>query len=299
MLLGLAAIVIWATSSACVLWIGRQVGAWQYLAIGNGIGCLGQIVLYRLQGRPPRSLFVLPARLWALALLGFVFYSICYTFGLLAATSDAQAVGVGLMNQIWPILTVLFALLFVPGNRMNRRLGLAAAISCVGLLVANRYEIRQARLDRSAMPYLLGALAAISWALYSALLARWRTHDERYVTAPAGFLLVSLMGAVGCLLTRSWQPVDTRTWLAFLYLGLVTNSAGYMLWEAALHRAPTTTLGLLAAATPILSTLCLLALFAFTGTTRSLPVHGGTLLTGALLIGTAVLLVSPRDASRQ
>lgn len=297
MMLGLAAILVWATSASCVVWIGRQVGIWQYLAIGSLIACGGQIVFYRLLGRGPQSLFVMPLRLWALAAVGFVAYSLCHVTGLLAAKSDAQAVGVGLMNHLWPVLTVVFCLFLVPGSRMSTRIGLALVVSLSGLVVANRHEIVQARLHGAALPYLLGGLAGIFWALYSALIARWRDWGRRYATAPAGFLMVGLVGAAGCLATWEWRRIDARTGLAFLYLGLVPNAAGYMLWELALHRAPGTRLGLMASATPVLSTLCLLALFAFTGQSRTLPTHWESLLLGAVLVAAAVLLVSAKPAS--
>ena len=291
-ILGLAAILVWAPSAACVLWIGRQVGVWQYLAIGCLIAGSGQVAFYWMLGRSPRSILVLPPRLWALAVLGFVIYSAYYVTGLLTAVSDAQVVGVGLMNHLWPILTVVFCLFLVPGTRMNARLGLALVVSLIGLVIANRHEIVQARLNSATLPYLLGGLAGISWALYCTMIARWRDLAQRYATAPAGFLMVSMVGAIACLLTGEWRPVDARTWMAFLYLGLVPNAAGYMLWELALHRAPAARLGLMASATPVLSTLCLLALFAFTGQSRTLPAHWGALLIGAALIAAAVLLVS-------
>ena len=293
-MLGLAAVLAWATSASCVLWIGRQVGVWQYLAIGNLIGCIGQVVFYRMLGRGPRSLFVLPPRLWAVSVLGFVFYSICYATGLLSAASDAQAVGVGLMNHLWPVLTVVFSLFLVPSARMTFRLGLALVLAFGGLVFANQHAMIQAGMSSAGLPYLLGGLAGISWALYSALIARWRDWGQRYATAPAGFLMVSIAGAIGCLLTGGWRPVDARTWMAFVYLGLIPNAAGYMLWEMALHRAPATTLGLMASATPVLSTLCLLGLFALTGQSGRLPAHWQALLIGAVLIAAAALLVSIR-----
>lgn len=40
-LMGLAAILAWTTSASCAVWIGRQVGVWQYLAGGSLIGCIG------------------------------------------------------------------------------------------------------------------------------------------------------------------------------------------------------------------------------------------------------------------
>ena len=300
-LLGLAAILAWGTSASCAVWVGRQVGVWQYLAIGSLIAGSGQLLFYRLLGRPLRSLFVMPPRLWALAVLGFVVYSACYATGLITAGSDAQAVGVSLMNYIWPVLTVVFCLFLVPGSRMSGRLGMALAVSLIGLAVANGHEIAQLRLHGAALPYLLGGLAGGIWALYSALIARWRNWGHHYATAPAGFLMIGIISALGCLVTREWRAVDARTWAAFLYLGLVPNAIGYMLWELALHRAPATRLGLMASATPVLSTLCMLVLFTLSGKTRTLPSHWEALLLGAGLVATAVLLVSvrPRQSASQ
>jgi len=288
----MAAVLAWASSASGVLWIGRQLGAWQYLAIGNGIGCLGQIAVYGMLGRGPRELFRLPPRLWAVALLGFVFYSACYASGLLAAATDAQAVGVGLMNHLWPVLTVGFSLLLVPDSRWSARLGLALGLSLAGLAVANWREIAAAGAGGAALPYALGGLAGISWALYSALIARWRGWGHRYATAPAGFLMVSAMGAAVCLLNGEWRPVHAGVWLALLYQGLIPNAAGYLLWELALHRAPATSLGLMASVTPVLSTLCLLGLFALTGQSGRLPAQWGALLLGAALVASAAVLVS-------
>ena len=40
------------------------------------------------------------------------------------------------------------------------------------------------------LPYLLALVAALTWGVYSALLARWRHWSKDYVTSPMGFLLI-------------------------------------------------------------------------------------------------------------
>lgn len=71
------------------------------------------------------------------------------------------------------------------------------------------------------------------------------------------------------------------------------ESVGVMLGLAA-------RLGLMASATPGLSTLCLLALFfALTCQSRSLLTHWESLLLGAALVAAAVLMVSVKPASDQ
>jgi len=102
-----------------------------------------------------------------------VFYSACYAVGLVSAKTDAQAVGVGLMNHSWPILTVVFAVFVVPGTRWSARLGVALSLALTGLLFANGDALARARGGAAALPYVLGGLAGLSWALYSALIARW------------------------------------------------------------------------------------------------------------------------------
>jgi drug/metabolite transporter (DMT)-like permease len=298
MMMGWAAIVCWATSTVCVLWIGRQLGVWQYLAINGLIAAVGQVAFYSMLGRGPRNLFVMPLRLWAATAVGFVFYSLCFTLGMVLAISNTEATGVSLMNYLWPVLTVLFCLVLVPGNRMTARLGMALAISLAGLVVANWDARCQFRQPGSALPYLLGGLAGSLWALYSALISRWREWSQRYATAPAGFLMISVCGAAVCLAKGDWRMVDAWTWMALLYSGLVPHAAGYMLWELALHRVPATRLGLMGAATPVLSTLCLLSLFALTGQSDASLAQWGLLLTGAALIAAAVLAVSVETASK-
>ncbi len=296
-LLGFGAILAWATSPTSILWIGRQVGVWQYLAIGNFIGFCGQVLLYRLLGRNPATLFVLPKKLWLLTILGFVIYSFVYAGGLLTATSNAQAVGVSLMNYLWPVLTVVFCVFLIPDTRMSARLGISMAIGVIGLIVANWQEIIMAGKNISVMPYLLGGIAGVSWAAYSAFISRWRDWASQYATAPVGFLMVSIVGFIGCIVTGQWQPIDIKTWCAFLYLGLVINAVGYMLWELALHRAPATKLGIMGSATPVLSTLCLLTLFTLTGKAETSPQQWSYSLFGAILIAASVLVVSIKPKS--
>jgi hypothetical protein len=63
-----------------------------------------------------------------------------------------------------------------------------------------------------------------------------------------------------------------------------------MLWEMALHRAPATTLGLMGSATPVLSTICLMTLFAIAGTGHSDVGSHAVLLVSSVMIGSAVVL---------
>lgn len=290
-LLGCCAILLWSTSSAGTLWTAKRIGAWQFLAMSCAIGGLSQLLFYWRKGFTMRQIFLPPARLWAMILLCFVLYMIVYTQALVLATSDTQKAGVSLANYLWPTLTVLFVVLLVPGTKLTARLILAVLISLAGLVLANWSDLRNLlsnQSDLSILPYLLGLLAAVSWSIYCALLARWSELARGHATALLGFLATAAIAAVVCTVRREWQW-DPPSMIGVVFVGLGVEGLGYLLWERALHKAPASLLGLLGSATPVLSTFWLLALFAAqptAGSKANVPV----LVVSAAMIGCAVLL---------
>lgn len=297
--MGVAAIALWSTAVSTTFWGTNRMGVWQFLTLACGIGGILQIAAYRLMGRSVRSIFLPPPRLWLVTLLGFVLYLLVYSQALASSATQTQAVCVGLINHLWPTLTVLFSVLLVPGTVMTRRLGLACLMAMSGPVLADWGEVRNlfvaGAADASAAsvpvwPYLLAALAAVLWAGYSAYLARWRAWADRYATAPVGFLVTAILSGAACRLTGQWRQLDGQDWAMVCFAGLGPYAAGYMFWELALHRAPAKVLGLLAAVTPVLSTLCLFLLFSFSGMKVSGQTQYPTVLAGAVLVGSAVVL---------
>jgi drug/metabolite transporter (DMT)-like permease len=198
---------------------------------------------------------------------------------------------VNLINYLWPALTVVFAVLWVPGTRLTGRLVVAILLSLAGLILANFEKLRD--LDqattRSPWPYILALTAAVVWAFYSSMLSRCKEWANRYRTAPLGFLLVSAAATIIGLSTGQWRMPQGTDWLAIAGTGLIPWGIGYMLWELALHRAPPAILGMLAATIPVTSTLVLCL------TEQQWP--GLHLLAGAFLMSSAVALTVNRRAS--
>ena len=288
--MGAGAILLWSLSSACIVFTGRQLGLWQFLTLTGLIGSLLQIAGYLCMGRSLRSILRPPPRLWIAIALGFIIYQFLFATALMTSTTETQVVGVSLMNYLWPSLTVLFTTWLVPGERMHRRLGISLALSLAGVLLASGREVAWSGTSASIWPYALGGLAAIAWAAYCALTSRWRLWAQDFAAAPLGFLIVSAVAATVCLWNREWQPVSSRAWAGVLVTSIGPWASGYMLWELALHRAPATTLGLLASAIPVLSTLCLMGLFALAFPVHESGAHYAVLLLASLMIGAAVAL---------
>ncbi|MBI5725860.1 MAG: DMT family transporter [Planctomycetes bacterium] len=298
LVLGGLAILLWSTSSVLMVWAGKLVGPWQFMVVVCGIGGLMQCVYYLRMGHSIRELLLPPPRLWLAAVLGFALYLPLITMAMTECTSKTQAVGVNLTNYLWPMLTVLCAVALVPGTRLTAALVVGIALSLAGLGLANYPVLKKwfsslngSADGASATPYMLAAAAALAWAIYSALVARWRAWANRYATAAVGFLAVSLISAVVCTARGLWRPMDGWTIAALILSGLGPQGAGYMLWEMALHRAPASTLGLMSAVIPALSTVWMLVFFAVTGNLSDADkAHPLVLLAAAGIIALSVLL---------
>ncbi len=177
--LGILAVLFWSMTVA----LGREIienlgpltaGAAVYL-IGGAVCCLPLLL------RPERLRQIL--RLPRAYLFGcgglVVFYTLCFFLALGLAADHAQVVEVGLINYLWPALTLLLAVPIL-GDRARIGLvpGVLIALAGIGLVSAAQGPVLSwpaflGDLRSNAAPYLLAFAAAVAWALYSNLSRRW------------------------------------------------------------------------------------------------------------------------------
>jgi drug/metabolite transporter (DMT)-like permease len=110
---------------------------------------------------------------------------------------------------------------------------------------------------------------------------------------------VGVVAIAVCLALQEWQPMSGRAWLAILVTALGPWSTGYMLWEMALHHTSSIRLGLMAAGTPVLSTLWLIGLFAHTNPGSVNREQTLLLCAAALMISAGVALAMWKGAANK
>lgn len=258
-LAGLGAILIWSTSIALVRSISEQVGplagaAAVYL-IGGGFSFA--LFLCRSKG----SLLPLQS-LSGKFLLGcgalFVLYMLALFVAVGMAADRHQVLEIGLLNYLWPALTILFSLLLLhkKGNFILVP-GTLLALSGVFLVLTQGQTISVASIignvGRDPGAYALAITAAVSWGLYSNLTRRWGGPQAR--GAVELFILVT--GLVFLLLF--WLTGEGRVWtwragLEVTFLGLATALA-YILWDRAMRKGDIVFVAACSYFTPLLSTL--------------------------------------------
>lgn len=256
---GLAAIFIWGTSIALVRSISEQVGPLAGAAAVHLIGGIFSFAFFLCRSKgsllPLRSL---SAKFFFACGALFILYMLALFLAVGMAADRHQVLEIGLLNYLWPALTILFSL-FLLHKKGNFILvpGTFLALSGVFLVLIQGQSISLTSVAGNAAgnpaPYALGLAAAISWGLYSNLTRRWAGSPAR--GAVELFILVT--GLVFLLLF--WLTGESRAWtwragLEVTFMGLATALA-YILWDLAMRKGDIIFVAACSYFTPLLSTL--------------------------------------------
>ena len=202
-----------------------------------------------------------------------------FHFLLFIALRLAPPVEANLVNYLWPLLIVLLTPVLLPGWRLSTHHVVAAAAGFAGAALA----IGGAPVvptPAATLGFAAAAGSAIVWACYSLLTRRVATFPS---WAVGGFALASGILALGFHLLFE-PPAQLRAgdaWKLAL-LGLGPMGGAFYLWDMAMKRGDPRLIGVLAYATPVLSTGLLVAL---TGRTPTPALAAATLLVaGAALL---------------
>lgn len=210
-----------------------------------------------------------------------------FHFLLFLALRLAPPVEANLVNYLWPLLIVVLTPVLLPGWRLRPRLAAAAVLGLAGAALAIGVA-PVALTPRSALGFTFAAGSATVWACYSLLCRRVAPFSS---WAIGGFALASGVLALAC---HAWfePPVTLATGDAILLvvLGLGPMGTAFYLWDIAMKRGDPRVIGVLAYATPLLSTALLLFV---TGR----PATKALALATLLITGAAVLAVTASGGS--
>ena len=257
-LLGIVAILLWSATVALARSISERLGpltagAAVYLAAG---GILALHLFWR--ERSFQALRKLSRRYVCGCGGLFVLYTLALFLALGLAADRGQAIEVGLLNYLWPTLTILFALVL-----LDRRAGVglipgtALALCGVFLVLTQGAAVTWtsfvANLRENPVAYGLGAFAAVAWSLYSNLTRRWGGSDGQ-----GAVLVFTLATGVAFWVGRLLHP-EPGTWGARVaaevaLLALATGLA-YVFWDLAMRAGDLMLVATCSYLTPFFSTV--------------------------------------------
>lgn len=254
-LAGFGAILLWSMTVALARSLGERVGPVRAAGAVYSVGGLYALACLaasrRRTARPPaRYLFGCGAL--------FTGYTVLLFAAVGLAGDRRQAMEIGLVNYLWPLLTLLFCLALL--RRRPRPLLLPGTMLALGglfLVVTGEggagLSSLAANLAANPAAYALGLAAAISWALYSALTRAWAGGRaaggvDLFLPATAAVLLAASLFSPG---NGAWGP---RPAGEALILGTATFFA-YRMWDASMRRGNIMLVAAASYLTPLFSSL--------------------------------------------
>ncbi|WP_105631462.1 aromatic amino acid DMT transporter YddG [Cronobacter dublinensis] len=249
---GLAAILLWSTSVGLLRSISEAFGPVGGAALIYTVSALCLMVSPGLT-HPKR----LPRRYLVIGGLLFVGYEICLALAIGLAHTRAQSLELGMINYLWPSLTVLLAVL-INGQRCRVWLwpGLLLAIAGVFQVLKGDGDWSPAQLWHNVrdnpVAYTLAFTGALVWALYCNLTRRWSNGQS-------GVALFFCATAAALWLNYALSPQPSMQPSApavaqLLFMGLSTATA-YAAWNYSIQHGNMTLLATASYFTPVLSAL--------------------------------------------
>ncbi|QIZ51065.1 aromatic amino acid DMT transporter YddG [Dickeya zeae] len=256
-LAGLLAIVLWSTSVGVIRSLTEALGALGGAAM---IYTTSAICLLLFGHRPT---FRTHARIYLL--LGgalFVSYEICFSLSIGMAQNRLQAMELGMINYLWPCLTILFSLFI---NQQKTRLwlwpGLALSIAGILWILKGNGDwtptLMWRNVSSNPLAYCMALAAALVWALYCNI-------SRRFGNGKSGILLFFIVTAAvlwgqylhsdAPTFSFSTRTFSMRTLLELLFIGGSTALA-YAAWDTGIQRGNMALLATASYFTPILTTL--------------------------------------------
>ncbi|MGY2374609.1 aromatic amino acid DMT transporter YddG [Pseudomonas sp. SDO524_S393] len=246
---GLVAILLWSTAAGLIRSVSEFFGPLGGAAL---IYTLGAVLLVLLLGRPR-----VRATSWLYLILGsalFVAYEVCLSLALGYASNRNQAIELGVVNYLWPCLTVLLAMvmngqrarwMIVPGTVLAL-FGILWVVSGDGLSVATIL----ANVNSNPLSYSLALGCAITFALYCNVTRRYAGGQN---------LVMLFFTLTACVLWLKYAasnevlPAFTLSSSLQLLAAGVAMAGGYALWNLGILRGNLTLLATASYSAPVLS----------------------------------------------
>jgi len=271
-LLALAAIALWGTLAPLGVQLAH-IPPFLLTGLGLLVGSLISLPLARF--RLSRWQVPLPTLLVGVyGLFGFHFL-------LFIALRNAPAVEANLINYLWPLGMVVMAPLFLKDVQLRGRHIVAALIGFTGAAIAilGRGGPSDVAVEFHS-GYVIALASAFVWASYSLLTRRLPAFPT---AAVGGFAAASGVLSLVChVLLEPAVALGTQDLVLIAILGLGPLGGAFFLWDAAIKLGDTRRIGLLAFATPILSTVMLLL-------TTGQALQWNVAVAAALVVGAAWL----------
>jgi len=265
----LLAVLIWASLATVSGDALTRLSPAPLLSVALLAAMVAFVVSERARGTPWISLLLPRPRDVLLCVYGLGGYHAL----LFLSFQRAPLIEANLLNDTWPLLTVLMAVPMAH-EPLTWRAGVGALLGLVGMIQVVAGDLTGTRPGAaSLLGYALALGAALVWSTFTNLLKVWPLRNGAMAMGAA--VSAALCG-LWTYATQAPLPQGASLWAA-LYLGAFPLGVAMLLWELGVRRGRVMVVGALSYLTPLLATLCV---WQFLGK----PLHATTVVGGAFIL---------------
>lgn len=249
-LIGMLAIPLWSLSIGFIRSISEIFGPIAGAAlIYTASGLVAALVLGL-----PRLRALLNPGIWWCGLL-FIFYEISLALAIGLAHNRDQALELGMINYLWPSVTVLFAILSKQ-QRGSSLLAIALLFCLLGIGLVMKgdrdlsFQSFLLNVSGNPLAYLYAFAAALLWGLYSVVT---RHYQSDKTAVPFYFLMTAAILWVKFSRSAEPQLALHMSGLAQLFIFGCVSATAYACWNRGISRGNISLLATLSYFTPVLA----------------------------------------------
>ena len=251
-LIGLIAILLWSTIVGLIRGVSEGLGAVGGAAM---IYTLSSLLLLVTVGFPQVKRF--PRAYLLFGSLLFVSYEVCLSLSLGYARSATQAIEVGMVNYLWPSMTIILSAL-VTRQRCSLLIvpGLVLSVAGICQVLAGDHQLSYAEISNNLasnpLSYGLAFSGAIIWAIYC-VVTRQIARGSNGITL--FFMLTALALWVKYFSTPQPEMIINLRVLVSLGLAAMAMGFGYAAWNTGILHGNVTILATASYFIPVISAL--------------------------------------------
>ena len=272
-LIGLVAPLMWGASVSLIRTIAENFGIAQGQCL---LYIVAAIALFFIIGLPKFDR--IPWQYKTIGLVTANLSSITFCLSLNYSNGGTQTMEVGMVNYLWPTLTIVFAILF-NGQKARWWIAPGAILSFCGIywILANGQIAIDAFIDHikiNPISYFLALMAAITWAAFSSMTRAWSKGENMSTVI---FIFNTLIFGAFWFMGVGGAPEVNSFGILSVILGGLAIGVAYASWTHGMSYGNITVLAIASYFTPVLS--CLFA-----------SVWIGAELTGSFWQGVAMVV---------
>jgi len=276
---GFLALLFWSTASALSRTLSEDLGIYTAAFLIHIISGSIAITYTLIANGGFKQFKGISNSYWLVCGFFYALYVIMAYIAVGIADTREQVMVVVLIKYLWPLLTLIFAIPVLK-TRASPWLVIGILLSLAGIVVANLgsnvtdLASFLQKLSGSVVPYILGFLAAIGWALFSDFSRKLAVGSEGGV----GFFMLGtglIMGFISLFVPEetTWS---TSTISQLIYQAVIPSFLATLLWDAAMRKGKLIIVLIASNFVPLLTIIV-------TALILGQPLHP-SILAGALLV---------------